>query len=198
MSDQPRFRLVRVQAPAELPVTVAEARRHLSIDGEQDDALLTDLIRAATEVLDGPAGRLGRAVITQRWDAIGSGFVSVVRLPLPSLRAVVSVSYLDASRVLKTLDSSAYRVAGIGGRGELRPVASWPVLADDPEAVTIRFEAGYGTAADVPQRLKTAILTDVAARYAVRERVFIGQAAPREVASGYDELVSDFIAWDFG
>lgn len=44
---------VRTAAPAELPITLAEAKAHCRVDYTDDDAFITSLIGAAVSHLDG-------------------------------------------------------------------------------------------------------------------------------------------------
>jgi len=75
---------------------------------------------------------------------------------MPPLLEVTSVKYIDSDNAEQTYASANYRAFGIGGRGGIRLTvgASWPPLRSGPEAVTIRFEAGYE---DVPEPINRAI-----------------------------------------
>ena len=59
-----------VTAPAQEPVTLAEAKERLRITGDSFDADLHSLLRAARQEIDGSSGWLGRALITQTWDLV--------------------------------------------------------------------------------------------------------------------------------
>ncbi|WP_297534627.1 head-tail connector protein [Nitrobacter sp.] len=52
---------IRTVAPAEMPVTLAEAKAHLRVDHDDQDDLITAQIKAATAWFDGYSGILGRA-----------------------------------------------------------------------------------------------------------------------------------------
>ncbi len=56
--------LVLTTAPAAEPISLAEAKAHLRIDADDEDALLTALIAAARMFVE---RTLGVALITQSW-----------------------------------------------------------------------------------------------------------------------------------
>lgn len=58
---------IRTVPPAETPVTLAEAKAHLRVDFDEDDALIGAILNAATEYLDGWDGILSRCLVTQTW-----------------------------------------------------------------------------------------------------------------------------------
>src|SRR5690606_10673336 len=60
-------RPVRVTPPAIQPVTLAEAKLHLRVDHDDEDALISNLIQAATGHLDGWTGILGHCLVEQVW-----------------------------------------------------------------------------------------------------------------------------------
>lgn len=159
-----------ITPPARRPVSLAQAKGHLRIEHNDDDALIETCIGVAASALDGASGELGRALVRQSWvwtlDAfpyayghpLGTGWHNMpgrmipdlrVYLPLPPLLSVESVTYLDPSGATLTLDSSAYTVS-LGGeqQGNILPAFStcWPYAAAVPDAVSVAFTAGYGAA----------------------------------------------------
>jgi uncharacterized phiE125 gp8 family phage protein len=59
---------VLVTPPVAAPVSLAEAKAHLRVDFDDEDALISGLIDAATQHLDGWSGVLGRALMPQTWE----------------------------------------------------------------------------------------------------------------------------------
>lgn len=152
--------------PAALPLTVEELKAQARVEdipGVDVDAILLGYLRAAMGWIDGAAGWLGRAIITQTWELKLDAFPwAHVRVPLPPLQAVNSVEYIDTDGNPQTLPTSDYTVAGIGsdGPGRIVPAfgAQFPRTRAVPEAVTINFTAGYGPdGAAVPDAIKQAL-----------------------------------------
>jgi uncharacterized phiE125 gp8 family phage protein len=87
------------------------------------------------------------------------------------LTSPASGGYRDAAGELQTLDSAAYTVDTVTrpGRIVLKPTASWPETSGEANAAEVRFTAGYGTAADVPQILKQCVLLMLGSMFEHRE-----------------------------
>jgi len=151
-------------------VTLEEARAHLRVDFSDDDAYIETLSRVAEAAV---SERLERTLGVTTWDySIGSDDICHyydIRLPMPPLREIVSVSYFDETGAAQTFAASNYRAVGVGaptGAGvRLLGGSSWPSLRYGPEAMTIRFTAGYD---DVPEPIRQAILLTVGQLYANR------------------------------
>jgi len=192
--------LVRVTPPTVDPVTTAEARAHLRVDEIEEDGLIDRNIKTATQRLDGASGILGRCLIAQTWDYSIPCFPYEIEIPLPPCQSISSISYLDDNGDAQALAMEDYQAFGLNGLPPafIRPAfgQSWPTTRRQPEAVTVRFVAGFGsTGADVPDDLRQAILAHVAQMYDNREG-FVDAASLR--LSGpltYDEMIAPFRAW---
>ena len=166
--------LKRTVAPAATPVTLTEAKAHLRVTSSAEDTLITALIAAATDHLDGWTGILGRALVTQTWkfylDVWPDG--DVIRIPLVPLQSVTSVTYLDpGTGVAATVDADDYIVDTVSPDGWIVPVEgfAWPEPKDAINAIEVTFVCGHGDAAAVPAAIKAAILLIVGDLYANRE-----------------------------
>lgn len=149
------------------------------------DPLLTVLLAAARQELDGADGWLRRALITQTWELVLDSFPVAtwknpfggIRLPLPPLQSVTSITYLDAAGTAMVLAASAYVVDAAAQPATIRPVYNtlWPSTRPVANAVTVRFIAGYGAAAgDVPAPIRLWLQQRVATRYEHREQLIAG------------------------
>lgn len=188
-------RAVIVTPPAELAVTLEEAKRHLKLllESNEDDADVLLRLTAAIGYLDGTTGVLGRALVTQTWRQDLSMFAGPIRLPLSPAQSVTSVQYYDQAGAQQTLASSAYRFA-TDNRGPAIVLAdgqSWPTTAVRPDAVSVTFVAGYGGAAAVPASLKAAILLILGSLYEHREQVQIASGVT-ELPWGVESLIEPF------
>lgn len=170
--------LRRTAPPAELPLAAADVRAHLRLVGSAEDADITAMLTAATEQLDGKDGILGRALVTQSWELLLDRFPcdSVIRIPLPPLRSVESITYIDTAGATQTLPTSVYAVdiASEPGAVSLKYGQTWPATLCQRNAVTIAFTCGYGTSDDVPGRLKSAIKLMVGDLFENREASIVG------------------------
>ena len=172
--------LKQTVAPTTEPITAAEAKLHLRVDIGDDDALIDTLIVAARDQAE---VFTGRQLITATWvykiDRFpnpnmrprGGSWVSEIRLPRPPLITVGSITYLDGDAALQTLSTDVYAVdvATEPGRVTLKWNQSWPATQDIQDAVTVTFNAGYGTATAVPSDIKAAIKMLVGNLYENRE-----------------------------
>lgn len=151
--------LTRIAAPAAAPVTLAEAKAHLRVTDDFEDDLITGMIDAATDTLDGPNGFLGRAIVTQTWQYQAASLPSFLRLPLDPVQSIAAFTYLDADGDEQAF--TGYRLTG----DILDPLTSWPSTATRRDAITIEFVVGYGDPADVPEAIKKEIYRLVAHEY---------------------------------
>lgn len=143
---------VRTVAPAAPLLTAAEIKAQSRVDGPDDDAIVTAIASAIAATLDGYAGILGRALITQTWAQVFDGFSDMMRLPLAPVQSA-TVGYVDPDGQSQTL-ADAYRLHEDAVSPYLRRVESavLPAVATRDDAVTITMVCGYGsTAASVPQ-----------------------------------------------
>jgi uncharacterized phiE125 gp8 family phage protein len=187
-------------APAEEPVTLAEAKAHLRVDHDDEDALISSLITAARQHMDGRAGVLGRAIIDQthtltfHYDDMPTGSERVW-LPVNTASSLTSVAYYDGSNSLVTLTSTVLDTydfvasewwAYVQPKGDL----IWPDVYDRADAMTITYVAGFGGADDVPQPIKQAMLLLIGHLYENREAAAATTIA--EVPMGVRYLINPY------
>ncbi|MFQ5535459.1 MAG: head-tail connector protein [Sphingomonadales bacterium] len=189
-----------VTAPAAEPITLAEAKDHLRITGTDDDVYITRLIAAARQHVDGSDGILGRALITQTWDLFLPKFPAEIRVPLPPLQSVTSIKYIDAGGITQTLAASEYTVDVKRQPGRIVEAfgKSWPATRDVPNAVEVRFDAGYGLAdSDVPEPIRHALLFFIAHLFERREPVVTGTTVAK-IPDAADALLASYRIHGFG
>lgn len=161
-----------IVAPTETPVTLAEAKTHLRITDDAEDAIVALYLAAAVANIDGKLGRLGRALVTQTWELVCDRLpYGAIELPLGPLQSVVSIKYRDASGDEQTLPPSYYAVDTASDPGRVSPIGNWPATTGE---VVIRYVAGYGGLASVPAAIKAAILLMVGDLYENRETSIVG------------------------
>lgn len=194
------MRLTLITPPAVEPVSLSEMKAHLRVDIDEEDALISGLIRAATAKLDGRTGRLGRCLILQQYRLSLAAFPDEIAIPLAPVQSIDRVEYVDATGMPRVLDADTYRVVGLAdenGTTVFRPYGgAWPRSAGGPEAVQITFTAGYGEAAeDVPDQIRQAIRMHVAHLYDNRAAVASGNGPVQQVPLGYEDLISAYTTW---
>jgi uncharacterized phiE125 gp8 family phage protein len=181
-----------ITAPAEEPVTLAEAKLHLRVDHTADDALITALIAAAREFAE---HQTERAFVTQTWELALDAFpADVFKLPRAPLASVTSIKYDDAAGAEQTLSAAAYYVDTHSVPGEIVPAygTSWPDALAAANAVRVRYVAGYGGAAAVPAGIKQWMLVRIGSLYQRREEVAAGGVQP---LPWVDRLLDPYRVW---
>lgn len=189
------------------PVMLAEARVHLRQTDTTEDALIARLISAARRLCEKD---VRRTFLTSTWDYSLDVFPwsyvpfaprsftqypyeAEVRIPNPPLVSVTSFSYVDTGGSTLVLSGSAYGFRP-GTPGVLVPAYGtiWPFVRGLPGDVVVRYVAGYGTAADVPEEAKAAILMRVG--YLYDNRGDVDAPTPAAVA----ELLSSLYWGSYG
>ena len=169
--------LVLTSGPALEPVTVAEAKAHLRVDGTAEDALIASLI--LTSRLHVESG-LGLALITQSWTALLDRWPAGTTVPLPlrPVQSIASVRVLAADETATVLASSDYILEGRGVPPRLvRTGSIWPLPGKAASGIEIAFVAGFGADADdVPAPIRHGLLLLVAHWYEHRDPIEIGSA----------------------
>lgn len=167
-----------VTAPTVEPVSTAEAKTHLRVTSSAEDSYIATLIKAAR--LHVELTVLKRALVTQTWDLVLDAFPasSEIEIPYPPLQSITSISYITEAGETLTYAASNYLVDAESepGRIKLKRTSSWPGdTLREISGVRIRFVAGYGLAAAVPEWAKQAILLYVGDLYENREDTLIAQ-----------------------
>lgn len=162
MSHYPSRWLLRTSEPAVEPVSVADARHFLRIDGDDEDALLADIIKSARILAEEITAK---ALITQSWTIQYERDVPQrIWLPYLPVQAIISVAcYSEDEELLNTLPDSAYHLNARKDTLVLESAPQGPLLR-------VAYRAGYGDAAsNVPQPIRHALLMHVAALYEQRD-----------------------------
>lgn len=176
-----------ITPPAAEPVSLAEAKLHLRVDFDEDDALIQALISAARQAAE---MLTQRQLVTARWRMVldsfpGCGLMGVpagqtftlpghaILIPKSPLQSVVEIRYLDMAGVSQVMPSAHCTVDKACEPARITPVFGqiWPVALPQIGAVSVTFDAGYGGAADVPEGLKSWIKLRLGSLYAHREEV---------------------------
>jgi uncharacterized phiE125 gp8 family phage protein len=142
--------------PALEPLTLAEAKAHLRVEHDDDNDVITGLVKGARSHVE-IATR--RALITQRWRLVrdcwpASGRLTVAPGPLKQL---VAARLYNNDGSTRALDLASFIV---DKAGSVLALASGAIVAPGRAAagIEIDVDVGYGDAAsDVPEPLRQAI-----------------------------------------
>jgi len=144
--------------PSTEPVSESELRTHLRIDSKEHDEELRSLITAARQTIEEVF--LWKLLIDQTCVEYFDRFADGMELRWLPVDSVTSVQYLDADGDTQTLAATVYELSHVHGQGvvRLRYGQVYPAVRSHPDVVWITYTAGYGTAADVPQAIRRALL----------------------------------------
>lgn len=180
--------LTRQTPPTVEPVTLAEAKAHLRVDSTDDDAYISNLIRAAREWVE---EYLDRTLVLTQWTMRLEEFPEEIYLPKPPMAqagtaTAVAITFTLPTGETQTLSTSQYRVDRFSTPGEIYPnyASTWPPHRDDENSITVTWWAGYGpSGSDVPAAIRHAMLMLVAHWYENRSTVVVGSISkPLEFA----------------
>lgn len=200
-----RFRSLSVITPPVVePVTLAEAKRHLRVEHEDEDEQIQGLIAAARQYAE---RRCDRHWIDTRLEMKLDQFPAAVEVLLPrppfsptAGRQAIEVEYLDSALGANVMTEALPGFVTSGSqflanrRSEPAVITPnvngyWPVVGPVRSAITIRWWAGYGDSpAAVPQGVRTAILMLVGHWYLNRESASPTNLTP--VPHGVEQLLA--------
>ncbi len=148
---------IPLEGPGAEPVTLAELKAYLRLDGDEEDALLASLGKAARLLVEAHAGRI---TTIQTWrlvlDAWPCG--GVLRVPLAPLRAILAARLIDADGGAAPLASDALVLDAASEPARIRVKDGTPAPGSPLNGIEIDVSVGYGPApGDVPEPLREAI-----------------------------------------
>ena len=190
-----------VTAPAEMPVTLEQAKAYCR-SAAGDDDLIDGALRAAVAAVDGPHGSLGRCLMQQTWRQPFACFAEHMPLPFPAVD-LSEVSYRGTDGLMHIADIATYRLEDATGAPyvALNEGSAWPPVSTAGGAVVfVTFVAGFP--GDVPPPIKQAILLDVRRAYGVlkadadlKKDVVEGVGSKEwDVSGSLDSKLADIIA----
>lgn len=178
-------------APGVEPISTAEAKAQLGIDGADFDALLAIYIKAARQHVE---SYTGLALITQTRLLRASAFADLARLPAAPIASVASVEYLDTDGAEQTLPADVYEAVLVGLEPEVRLKVgqSWPVGRAVRDAIRVSAVCGFGaTGAAVPEPIRLAMLLLAGDFLANREDTNVGNIVT-PMPNGVRTLLTDY------
>lgn len=184
-----------VTAPVYEPISLADAKDHMRVTINADDADILQMIKAARARLESITNR---ALITQTWEWTLDNFPGwCLHPPKAPLQSVSSIVYLDTDGNSTTLASTEYITDTKSHRPRITPAfsKSWPSVRQQLNAITITIVVGYGNPPDIPKPLNHAMKMLVGHYYENREA--ISDFQQYEVPMGVYDLVADYRIHNF-
>lgn len=180
-----------ITAPAEYPLTLAEAKTYAKATSDtSEDAWITLLIISATQLFEEQTNRtVASCTLEQSFDC----FATRLRLEAPPVQSITHIKYDDVDGAEQTLSSSIYVFDNSSDqRGHITKAvgADWPDTQSGAlNTVRVRYVAGFASAALVPARIKLWIGAQVAHwfnhREAYADRQLISQPSLDGIVNNY-------------
>ncbi len=175
--------LVRRVAPAtNLPISLDDAKRHLRVEHNDEDALILALVAVATAELETV---LGRTLCETTWQASLDAFPQddALFLPMVPLLTLDALAHYDETGLLTMFDMNAIIVDAVSEPARILPApgTTWPATQARPNAVLVTYKAGYklgGSTAEqqaaVPPEAVAWLKLRIGALYTHRESWTVG------------------------
>lgn len=169
MAENPTRALSRVQNPDIEPLTLAEAKLYLRVDGSDDDLLISALIRTAREAAE---EYLRKSLATQEWKLTYEDYAPL-RTPLPRgpVQEVLSVKRITRNGDEVAMAESAYH---LNARHDTLHFETIPLSFE----VSIHYRTGYGEEG-IPASVRQGMLIHIAEMFDHRA----GASQPMPAAS---------------
>lgn len=183
-----RFELEPFAMPAgygDAVIPLADAKAHLYVDHDEDDALISILRDAAIDLTEKYCALRLKSSAGHKWRA--ERFLYPLRLGIGPVQSIESASYLDRDGNVVAVDVADFR---IGLHGELLPALGKSFPGDVGGGVEIGFTAGFESG-KIPAGLIAAAKLFMGHLYANREDVIIGTAAI-EIPNGFRMMCGQY------
>jgi uncharacterized phiE125 gp8 family phage protein len=178
-------------------VSLELAKAHLVIDHTIDDALITQIIGAATAYAEEICNR---GFVEQTWEAVFRSFPvsscgedTYLELKRGNLIDPTPViTYRDAAGASQTLATSVYLVddVSVPGRIRLAPDQTWPTIQNRWDAVRVEYTVGWPDG-DVPKPIVQALLLLIAQMYENRTPEITGTIVSK-IEFSFNALLSPY------
>lgn len=186
--------LTVIVPPSEEPITLAEAKASPSVrvSTTTDNTDITALIKVVRMMAE---RHTLHALVTQTLELTLDAFpTGGIELPMPPLQSVTSVKYTDTDGTEQTMDAADYSIDDKSTIALIVPAygETWPVTRDEINAVRVRFVAGFGAAADVPEDIKSWMKIMIGTLYDNPQALVVGQTVTDIPRTFVDGLIDDY------
>ena len=157
--------------------TTAEAKSYLKVDTADDDTIIDNLVKAATQSCQIYTNCYFIDTVLTQYADDWNGTKQLYKSPVSS---ITHIKYYDTDDSLQTWASSNYILddSSKPARIALALNASYPNTASRINAIEVKYTVGFGAAStDVPDGIKQAVLLTLANWYENRQSVITGRTA---------------------
>jgi uncharacterized phiE125 gp8 family phage protein len=159
--EYPKGLQVRRDSSIALPVSLEEAKDFLRVNHTDDDAYITQLIKAMTWRIEDKAEiALSTQSLTAEWAIVQS----YITLPRPPFVSISGITVYNENNTPSVLSSSGYYVEGL-------TTITVRFKENVGKRLRITYTAGYGNSSAIPDDLKQYILQLVFQEYNQRGSV---------------------------
>lgn len=156
MAETLAYALKRSAPPVTEPLSLAEAKLYLRVDGSAEDALIMDMIVAVREAAE---EYLHKSLVTQSWTLTCKDYApSCVALAKGPVQSISQIKTRDRNGNENTVNVALYHLSAVKDAVHFESA----LLAHE---VVISYVCGYGGAEDVPAAVRQGMLLHLAALY---------------------------------
>lgn len=183
------MRLEQISKPQSTALLLAEVKEHLRIEHDDENAVLSSILEAATSVVEHTLDMrlIDRTVIVHLddwpsaasrfqpgWPAVAGGIDYVPvgtgaspRLPIRPISSVSQIEYLAPSGSWRQLATESFiLVPGLEPTIALPSLGSWPATSQRPGSIQVTCTAGFGPDWNsVPAAVRQALLLIIGWQY---------------------------------
>lgn len=150
-----------ITGPAEMPVSLEEARTAAKANGTDSDSEIMIQVAALTAEAE---HMIGQVVINRTYETKLASFPAAIESPALPFFQVSEIEYVNPEESILILGTDVYTVDESGDRPQivLAPGFEWPATAARADAVRVRVICGHGaTSASTPAAFKGYILAKI-------------------------------------
>lgn len=153
---------ILLTGPLVEPVTLADIKGYLRLDGNHEDRLINSLMTAARLMVEAESGR---CLIAQNWRMVFDHWPigGVIRVPVSPLISLIEARVYDTDGEPVSVPLDYFNVDTLGDPARIVSRQSLPLPGRAFGGIEIDVRVGYGeTQADVPMPLRQAVRAIVA------------------------------------
>ena len=150
--------MIQTSNPAVFPISLQEAKAWLKVTDTNSDAEILGLIQAGTKRCE---DHCNRPFIQREFTEYYDCFPCTIRPQMVSFRSLTSISYVDTDGIDQSFTDTQIDSGSKFQKARIKPAYNytWPSTRSVLNAVTVVYQAGYGTSwNDVPETVRMAIL----------------------------------------